>query len=159
MPSTPAEFSTLRRLSGLSRDEVADMLNVQVRTIKNWERPGSRVPDDAVAAVRASVGEVNELVAGFIYGAFKALPFASHAVGAFPRGLARCANIWDAAVARYVQGAPAMRVVHFDADSFAAFVEGRPLERVGALVGQLAAWAASQVEAQALPHSSDQPAS
>ena len=40
----PQDFSDLRRFSGLTREQAADMLNVTRRTIQNWEIGGARIP-------------------------------------------------------------------------------------------------------------------
>lgn len=157
MSTTPAEFSTLRRMSGLSRDEVADMLYVQTRTVKHWERPGSRVPGDAVAALRHAVDAVEVLTSWLLAANPTALPLAlldSDHRKPF-QGVRR--GTWDAAVARCVQTLPSLRVVHFDADSFAAYALAQPSAPSANGASQLARWSTLQVEAQALPHTSDLP--
>lgn len=40
----PQDFQDLRKHSGLTRRQVAEALNVTVRTIQNWETGGARIP-------------------------------------------------------------------------------------------------------------------
>lgn len=54
---TPAEFTTCRRLTGLTAQELADRWSVNLRTIRAYESGRYPVPDWAEDAIR-------ELVAG-----------------------------------------------------------------------------------------------
>lgn len=40
----PQDFCDLRKQAGLTRRAAADVLNVTVRTIQNWETGGARIP-------------------------------------------------------------------------------------------------------------------
>jgi transcriptional regulator with XRE-family HTH domain len=59
-PTTPdhmtgAELQTLREAAGLSREALAELAQVQARTVKHWEtRGGAGVPADVAAMVRAA---------------------------------------------------------------------------------------------------------
>lgn len=59
-PTTPdhmtgAELQTLREAAGLSREALAELAQVQARTVKHWEtRGGAGVPADVAALVRAA---------------------------------------------------------------------------------------------------------
>lgn len=50
MERTKAEFRAVREMVGMSQQELADALDVQVLSVKRWERPdidGCEPPDDA----------------------------------------------------------------------------------------------------------------
>ncbi|MGA8864702.1 MAG: VC1465 family Xer recombination activation factor [Gallionella sp.] len=40
----PVDFRDMRRFSDLTRKQAADLLDVTVRTIQNWETGGARIP-------------------------------------------------------------------------------------------------------------------
>lgn len=52
----PQDFSDLRRFSGLTRTQAADLLNVTRRTIQNWELGGARIPWMAYKLLRILQG-------------------------------------------------------------------------------------------------------
>lgn len=56
---TGAELQTLREAAGLSRDVLAELAQVQARTVKHWEtRAGAAVPADVAAIVRQAAAWV-----------------------------------------------------------------------------------------------------
>jgi transcriptional regulator with XRE-family HTH domain len=56
---TGAELQTLREACGLTREALAELAQVQARTVKHWEtRVGSAVPADVAAIVRQAVAWV-----------------------------------------------------------------------------------------------------
>ena len=56
---TGAELQTLREAAGLSRDALAELAQVQARTVKHWEtRTGAAVPADVAAIVTRLSGWV-----------------------------------------------------------------------------------------------------
>lgn len=56
---TGAELQTLREAAGLSREALAELAQVQPRTVKHWEtRTGAAVPADVAAMVRQVAAEV-----------------------------------------------------------------------------------------------------
>ena len=50
---TPAQFREAREFTGKTRDDVADLLGVSVRTVGNWETGAARVPYAAFKLLRA----------------------------------------------------------------------------------------------------------
>lgn len=56
---TGAELQTLREAAGLSREALAELAQVQPRTVKHWEtRAGAAVPADVAAIVQAAAAWV-----------------------------------------------------------------------------------------------------
>ncbi len=50
--NTAANFRALRELCGITQQQAADAMNVQIRTVKRWEKGETPVPDDALAWLR-----------------------------------------------------------------------------------------------------------
>lgn len=50
--NTAANFRALRELCGITQQHAADAMNVQIRTVKRWEKGETPVPDDALAWMR-----------------------------------------------------------------------------------------------------------
>ena len=59
---TPAEVAALRTAMGLSQDQLADMLSVNVRTVRSWESGGQSVSDVSGAALLGLVERHEHLV-------------------------------------------------------------------------------------------------
>lgn len=55
---TGAELRTWRESAGLSREALAERVNVQPRTIKHWESGRADVPDDVASVVYDLAGWV-----------------------------------------------------------------------------------------------------
>lgn len=53
---SPGDFRNLRRLSGLTRKQAAELLDVTARTIQNWETGGARIPWMAYRMLRILTG-------------------------------------------------------------------------------------------------------
>lgn len=67
--NTAANFRAMREICGVTQQQVADVLGVQIRTVKRWEKGEAPAPDDALAwlrecavehtlGVRTEVGEI-----------------------------------------------------------------------------------------------------
>lgn len=52
----PQDFRDMRRRADLNRKQVADLLDVTVRTIQNWETGGARIPWIAYRMLRILTG-------------------------------------------------------------------------------------------------------
>lgn len=50
--STAANFRALRELCGITQQHAADAMEVQIRTVKRWEKGETPVPDDALEWLR-----------------------------------------------------------------------------------------------------------
>ena len=53
---SPWDFRNLRRISGLTRKQAAELLDVTARTIQNWETGGVRIPWMAYRMLRILTG-------------------------------------------------------------------------------------------------------
>ena len=62
MTMTPAEVAALRTAMGLSQDQLADMLSVNVRTVRSWESGRQSVSDVSGAALLGLVERHEHLV-------------------------------------------------------------------------------------------------
>ena len=62
MTMTPAEVAALRTAMGLSQDQLADMLSVNVRTVRSWESGRQAVSDGSGAALLGLVERHEQLV-------------------------------------------------------------------------------------------------
>jgi transcriptional regulator with XRE-family HTH domain len=172
---TGAELQTLREACGLTREEFADMAQVQARTLKHWESGRAGVPADVAAlavaldwaVIRTAAGLVadakrpagykGDMVALVRYKSAQDLPRGA-LIGGAPGDPQRAALLHGAAVmhARHALAASgqAVRVVWFDAVHFSAWCAEHggpdtPMARQ--------AWAQASVPAQAIPHRADQP--
>jgi transcriptional regulator with XRE-family HTH domain len=179
---TGAELQTLREACGLTREALAELAQVQARTVKHWEtRTGAAVPADVAAIVRrwarwvlkTSALELariryclhmttqGEPKAGDVvlirYKSTSHLPMEDRQqdIGADAHG---------AMVARLMldlecDGVP-VRVVWFDPEKFSDWVtQAQGLPHGHDTPAARAAWAAQAIEAQAIPHPADQPPS
>jgi DNA-binding XRE family transcriptional regulator len=52
----PEDFWTTRKRAGLTREMAADMLDVEPRTLRNWEEGCSRIPYTAYKVLRMTAG-------------------------------------------------------------------------------------------------------
>ena len=62
MTMAPAEVAALRTAMGLSQDQLADMLSVNVRTVRSWESGRQSVSDVSGAALLGLVERHEHLV-------------------------------------------------------------------------------------------------
>ena len=62
MTMAPAEVAALRTAMGLSQDQLADMLSVNVRTVRSWESGRQAVSDGSGAALLGLVERQQQLV-------------------------------------------------------------------------------------------------
>ena len=60
---TGAELDTLRRACGWEREDLADLCQVQTRTIKHWQNGRATVPEPVARFVRAQALWLQELTA------------------------------------------------------------------------------------------------
>lgn len=58
---TGAEAAALRTAMGLSQQHLADMLDINVTTVRAWERERTRMSESSSAALDSLVAEFNEL--------------------------------------------------------------------------------------------------
>lgn len=92
--NTPAKLKIYRELCGLTREELAEVAGVEVRTIRYWERPTGRVPDDVMAYLTTSVKTLHTLVAELL--ATDPSTLALERGGGTVRGVP--ASLWNSAV-------------------------------------------------------------
>lgn len=171
---TGAELQTLREACGMSREELGRLAGVQARTVKHWENGRAGVPAD--------VAELVERIEGIVIQAAGQADAmrnqAEHlaAINGEPFDLVLM-RYRDEDLQRYhpeMKGLPAS--VHgaiVGQVRAAAQADGVPVRVVWMVSGDYeawraelghadneatrAAWAAGQVQAQALPHRADQP--
>ena len=62
MTMAPAEVAALRTAMGLSQDQLADMLSVNVRTVRSWESGRQAVSDGSGAALWGLVERHEQLI-------------------------------------------------------------------------------------------------
>ena len=55
--NTSANFRALREICGVTQQQVADAMGVQIRTVKRWEKGETPLPDDALAWMRECATE------------------------------------------------------------------------------------------------------
>ena len=171
---TGAELQTLREACHLSRDELGALCGVAPRTVKHWESGRAGVPADVadvVARLDATIQHAADQGAAVIEQAM-----AHQGTAPADMVLMRYRTPWD--LARYrpdMAGAPAgahgaivarlraqalalgvaaVRVVWMETDAYEVWRTQRQQPDTEAT---RAAWAADQVQAQALPHRGDQP--
>lgn len=60
--STAANFRALRELCGITQQHAADAMEVQIRTVKRWEKGETPVPDDALEWLRQCAVEHTQAV-------------------------------------------------------------------------------------------------
>lgn len=181
-PITGAELQTLREACGLSREELGDLAHVQARTVKHWESGRAGVPADVAELVQGlddSAQQAAEQACNTIREQINAQQ------GALPQDLVLLryntaqdlaryrpdmaglpASLHGAIVQRvrlalpFVAGAGTVaaglvcRVVWMRPEAYEAW---RSANRLPDTEATRAAWAAQQIEAQALPHRADQP--
>ena len=170
---TGAELATMRQACGLSREELAQLCDVQPRTVKHWESGRAGVPADVAqtiggisSGIRDSVRAACDVLARDRPAQLVLIRYRTDAD--MQRFRPDCvgmlaASTHGAIVARTIDAIgllPALqgiraRVVWFDPADY---------ERWRQDAGQAdskatrQAWAAGQVAAQAMPHKGDQPA-
>ena len=171
---TGAELQTLREACHLSRDELGSLCGVAPRTVKHWESGRAGVPADVadvVARLDATIQHTADQGAAVIEQAMAHQGTAPADVVLMryrtPGDLARYrpdmagapAGAHGAIVARLraqalALGVAAVRVVWMDPSAYEAW---RAAQGLPDAEPSRAAWAADQVQAQALPHRGDQP--
>lgn len=163
---TGAELQTLREGCGLTREDLAQLVDVQARTVKHWESGRSGVPADVAAAVE----NIDSMIAGAVRAAIDQagtdagdvvlLRYASDVDlwQHHPTMRPLPAGVHGAIVGRTRQALASrgmlVRVVWMQTDRFDAW------RLAAGLVNNEAArasWAGEQVEVQARPHRGDQP--
>lgn len=169
---TGAELQTLREGCGLSREDFASLAGVQARTVKHWEGGRAGVPADVAALAcdlesalfNAVLQKMAALWSGLMPGDKRGdvvliryrqvadMPRVDSDLATLPKLLhgAFTARVRDACAARGAK----VRVVWMERAAFDAWLTARNLADTEA---SRAAWAADQVQAQALPHRADQP--
>lgn len=50
--NTAANFRAMREMCGITQQQVAEVMEVQIRTVKRWEKGETPVPDDALEWMR-----------------------------------------------------------------------------------------------------------
>lgn len=156
---TGAELATMRQACGLSREELARMVDVQSRTIKHWESGSAGVPAD-----------VAETVASLLLKVCAAIDRHPHVFAQTMIRYRTDVDMWrhwpelaslpvsvHAAVVAAVMREMAsrggfVRTVWFDAEAYDAWRGDRADSE-----SMRAAWAAEAVASQTLPHRPDQP--
>ena len=171
---TGAELQTLREACNLTRDELGSLCGVAPRTVKHWESGRAGVPADVadvVARLDAAIQRAADHGADVIEQAMAHQGTAPADVVLMryrtPGDLARYrpdmagapAGAHGAIVARLraqalALGVAAVRVVWMDPSAYEAW---RAAQGLPDAEPSRAAWAADQVQAQALPHRGDQP--
>lgn len=167
---TGAELQTLREAAGLSREALADLAQVQPRTVKHWEtRTGAAVPADVAAIVTRLAGWVLHAARQGLQATMENAPRGPEVVllryrdtadmHAKDRAQGLRADVHGAMVARLMLDLQAhglhARVVWFDPEAYGRWLTQEVDKPDGA--GARAAWAAHAIEAQARPHAGDQP--
>jgi DNA-binding transcriptional regulator YiaG len=180
---TGAELQTLREACNLSREDFAELADVQARTVKHWENGRSGVPADVSALALKLDTTLTEATAH----ALDTIKRAHLAAGTAPADLAlvryRTAHDLRTNYSHAGQPSPAgdmppelhaaivgrvrlvarhlpqwaalpMRVVWFEPADYAAWLASTSNTDTSE---SRAAWAALQVAPQAIPHRADQP--
>lgn len=166
---TGAELQTLREACHLTRDDLADLCQVQARTIKHWENGRSGVPADVSALVlgidqwidRAAVQlcaqmtrtNANVHAVWVRYREPQDRRKIKHEDGALDR-VPEGAHAAAAHRAARACQAPAPRVVWFDAEDFDMW---RARHKKPATQASVSEWASLAIHHQAKPHKADQP--
>jgi DNA-binding XRE family transcriptional regulator len=169
---TGAELQTLREACGLTREALAELAQVQARTVKHWEtRAGSAVPADVATIVTRLSGWVLHAAREGLRQVQQAPENPADVVLLRYRETAHMrpqdvaqglrADLHGAMVARLVldlasEGHRA-RVVWFDPEDYSAWSVDLGTHLTPDTYADRAAWAAQAVEAQARPHAGDQP--
>ena len=172
---TGAELQTLREACHLGRDDLGALCDVAARTVKHWENGRAGVPADVadlVARLDATIQRAADQGSESIRQAMRHQDGTAPADVVLmryrtPEDLARyrpdmvgappCAH--GAIVARLraqalALGVAAVRVVWMETDAYESWRSQRQQPDTEAT---RAAWAADQVQAQAMPHRGDQP--
>ena len=169
---TGAQLQTLPEAAGLSRDALAELAQVQARTVKHWEtRTGAAVPADVAAIVTRLSGWVlhtareglRQVQQAHHKPAEVVLLRYRESAHLHPQDVAQgLHDVHGAMVARLVLDLAAnghrARVVWFDPEEFAHWVthvQGLPPGHD--TPDARATWAAQAIERQAIPHPGDQP--
>ena len=167
---TGAELQTLREAAGLTRDSLAELAQVQARTVKHWEtRTGSAVPADVAAIVTRLSGWVLHTAREGLRQVQQAPEKPAEVVLLRYREAAHLrpldvaqglrADLHGAMVARLVLDLATdghrARVVWFDPVAYGEWLSAHAYTPDNE--GSRAAWAAQAIEAQAIPHAADQP--
>jgi len=170
---TGAELQTLRESAGLSREALAELAQVQARTVKHWEtRTGSAVPADVAGIVTRLAGWVlhtareglRQVLESPHEPADVVLLRYRETAHMHPQDVASGAraDVHGAMVARLVLDLTAeghrARVVWFEPEAFSSWVaDVQGLPPGHDTPAARAVWAAQAIEAQARPHAADQP--
>jgi transcriptional regulator with XRE-family HTH domain len=167
---TGAELQTLREAAGLSREALAELAQVQARTVKHWEiRTGSAVPADVAAMVQAAACWVMETARDGLRQILEAHKPPADVVliryretghmQADHRAQGLRSDVHGAMVSRLVLDLLAhglrVRVVWFDPQSYADWLAQEVDKPDGG--GARIDWAKHAIADQATPHAGDQP--
>lgn len=152
--TTSAELRTLREMCNMSREELAELVQVEPRTIRYWEKPGGRVPSDVSEALRALATKINALAETLRLLAPAALPRFRAEDDLEPWVPGCTPSVWGAAVVRCLMADPTMRVVWFNAADYSDFLTRKGVDHT---LSNLSAWARDALSAQAIAAPGDQP--
>lgn len=178
---TGAELQTLREACGMSREDLAGLADVQARTVKHWEGGRAGVPADVADLVR----RLDAMVSLVANEALQGIRQAAEQAGQAPDKLVLLRYQNAADLTRYradmddmpavVHGAivnrvrlalpwlpgferVAVRVVWMLPEDYEAWRRDQPgINDTPDNEATRSAWAAGQVQTQAIPHRADQP--
>ena len=151
---TPAELKILREQCGITRDELAAKIEVQVRTIKHWERPKGRVPSEVGDMLHGLLVKISDLTKKLAALNSKVIPLVREIDQGHKFHDGYDFATWSNAVGRLFTMHPETRIVWVGMKDYEAHLNASGKSHS---LAEMASFAEHQVELQALPHSSDQP--
>lgn len=137
-----AEFQTLRELCGYSREELADLMSIEVRTVRAWERPNGRPVDGAIDTLQATARRVCDLAERLLATNPTALPRLRDLSAKSPYAEGFDACTWGAAVTQCVARRPDLKVTWLMPELYAEWLRAKGKEHD---LASLNAWAAESV--------------
>jgi len=134
-----AHLQTLREMLHLSREELADLVSVQTRTIKHWEKGRADVPHDVAETIQAMRHQVEALSSQAIATSHQlqseSMMQPADIVVLRYHNLAELRQAWPdwslplglhaCLIGRLMAAAPGVRIVGFDAQAYADWRAGR----------------------------------